>query len=713
MTPALIAALLISSQASSPVPQVPHHWQNVPIVAGGFVTGIVTHPRARDVVYSRTDIGGAYRLDPHTRTWIPLQDWLPRSRWNWYGVESIALDPQDPDRVYLAVGKYTNEWGDNGAIFRSTDRGNTWQVTPLPFKNGGNDPGRSIGERLAVDPKDGRVLFFGTRHEGLWRSEDHGASWSRVESFPIPRGLHGVGVGWVLFDPTEVGPGPTQHILAAPAIPGVPIHRSRDGGRTWHPVPGAPSLIPHQGAWAQDGTLYVTTTNYPGPNGVTDGGVYKMAPDGRWTEITPVQPTPEQTFGYAGVSLDRSNPGTLIVSTLCKWGADTIFRSRDGGRTWISLAENSVRDASPAPYLKWNRDEADFGHWIGDCEIDPFNPDRVWYVTGATIWETTEVSRADRGETTRWFVGAMGIEETAVIDLASPPRGVHVFSGLGDIGGFPHASFTDAFSGGMLRYPMLTNTESVDFAELKPEVFVRVGRTRGGTHHGGYSLDGGFTWTPLAHDPPGSTVGAGNVAITADGTSVVWAPERALPHWTTDWGHTWTLSAGLPAGSRVVADRVDPQVMYAHHNNSGVLYISRDAGASFTRQGVLPVGELGRMRAVFGQRGHLWIPSSTGLYRSTNGGRSFVRSGRLTSAESVSFGKAAPGARYPTLFVIGRVGEVEGVFRSTDVARSWVQVNCERTGFGVMMHVCGDPKVFGRVYIGTNGRGVLMANPVE
>lgn len=47
----------------------------------------------------------------------------------------------------MAVGMYTNEWDPNpGAILRSTDKGETWEETVLPFKVGGNMPGRGMGE---------------------------------------------------------------------------------------------------------------------------------------------------------------------------------------------------------------------------------------------------------------------------------------------------------------------------------------------------------------------------------------------------------------------------------------------------------------------------------------------------------------------------------------------------------------------------------------
>ncbi|GGY86046.1 hypothetical protein GCM10010300_32770 [Streptomyces olivaceoviridis] len=66
---------------------------------------------------------------------------------------SLASDPVDPDKVYAAVGTYTNSWDPtNGAVLRSADRGASRRKADLPVKLGGNMPGRGMGERLAIDP---------------------------------------------------------------------------------------------------------------------------------------------------------------------------------------------------------------------------------------------------------------------------------------------------------------------------------------------------------------------------------------------------------------------------------------------------------------------------------------------------------------------------------------------------------------------------------
>ena len=79
-------------------------------------------------------------------------------------IESIAADPVDADVVHAAVGVHR---GDPGAMLRSSDRGETWTRTEVPFRMGGNEDGRGLGERLAIDPNDNQILYFGSRHDGL------------------------------------------------------------------------------------------------------------------------------------------------------------------------------------------------------------------------------------------------------------------------------------------------------------------------------------------------------------------------------------------------------------------------------------------------------------------------------------------------------------------------------------------------------------------
>jgi hypothetical protein len=59
------------------------------------------------------------------------------------------------------------------------------------------------------------------------------------------------------------------------------------------------------------------------------------------------------------------------------------------------------------------------------------------------------------------------------------------------------------------------------------------------------------------------------------------------------------------------------------------------------------------------------------------------------------------------------VSGVRGVFRSDDGGASWVRINDDGHQYGnAGSAISGDPRVYGRVYLGTNGRGNLDADRV-
>ncbi|MFI5649489.1 RICIN domain-containing protein [Kitasatospora sp. NPDC051705] len=670
-------------------------WHNAQIVGGGFVTGLVFNPARKDLLYARTDIGGAYRWDAASGQWTSLTDWIGGADWNLLGIESLATDPVDPDRLYLASGTYTNDWAGNGAILRSTDQGRTFQRTDLPFKLGGNEDGRSMGERLVVDPSDHRTLYLGTRKNGLWRSTDYGVTWSQVTAFPVKDGASsGVGLSFVTF-----GPSGSRTVYVGVADRSTSLYRSTDGGATWQAVPGQPTgQLPQHGVLSGDGSFYLTYTNAPGPNGVTAGSVWKYTPStGAWKNVSPSS----GGYGFAGLAVDPQHPATVMVTTMDRWWpSDELYRSTDGGATWKALGATSERDNSAAPYVGTG-----IGHWMGALAIDPYDSGHVLYGTGSGMWGSSDVTAADGGRPTHWTVPARGLEETATLGLVKPP-GLPLISALGDIGGFRHDDLTKV-PAKALSGPLFTNTTGIDFAQGKPEFMVRVGL--GSAQHGAWSADGGVTWAPFAAAPVGDA-GGGSTAVSADGGTVVWTPAGRTPFLSTDRGTSWTAVSGLPGEAAVVADRSVANTFYAL--SGGTLYASTDGGRHFTARAA-GLGD-GPLKAVPGVAGDLWIAGGgNGLRHSTDGGATFRRLDGVEQAGAVGFGKAAPGAGYQALYLSGKVKGVIGLFRSTDGGSTWARINDDQHQFGgsVINVVSGDPDVFGRVYLGGYGRGVVYGDP--
>ncbi|WP_234101920.1 cellulose binding domain-containing protein, partial [Streptomyces venezuelae] len=728
---------------AAPAPS--YTWKNVRIDGGGFVPGIVFNRSEKNLVYARTDIGGAYRWNQATSSWTPLLDAVDWDHWGHTGVVGLASDSVDPDKVYAAVGTYTNDWDPgNGAVLRSADRGATWQRADLPFKLGGNMPGRGMGERLAVDPHDNRILYLGTPSgNGLWRSTDSGVTWAKVSSFTNP-GNHQQdptdtsgynsdeqGVVWITFDEsTGTAGSATRTVYAGVGDKDNAVYRSTDAGATWSRLPGQPTgLLAHKGVLdAENGYLYLAYSDTAGPYDGAKGKVWRYATaTGTWTDISPVAEA-DTSHGFSGLTVDRQHPGTVMVSGYSSWWPDTqIFRSTDSGGSWTKAwdytaypnrANRYTMDVSSVPWLTWGANPAPpeqtpkLGWMTEALEIDPFDSNRMMYGTGATVYGTEDLGKWDTGTPFTIRPMVQGLEETAVLDLASPPSGAPLISALGDIGGFRHTDLTKVPSM-MFTGPNFTSTTSVDFAETKPGTVVRAGHLDGGPRVA-FSADNGATWR--AGQEPAGVTGGGTVAASADGGRFVWSPDGTGVH--TGTGGAWTASAGIPAGATVESDRVDPLTFYGFA--AGTFYASADGGATFTARATgLPAKGNVRFKAVPGRKGDIWLSGGApdaayGLWHSTDGGATFTRVAGVEQADTVGFGKAAPGAAYPALYSSARIGGVRGVFRSTDAGASWVRINDDAHQWGwTGGAITGDPRVFGRVYVSTNGRGIVYGDTAE
>src|SRR5690606_28142473 len=120
-----------------------------------------------------------------------------------------------------------------------------------------------------------------------------------------------------------------------------------------------------------------------------------------------------------------------------------------------------------------------------------------------------------------------------------------------------------------------------------------------------------------------SAKSGGVVAVTADGKSIVWAPKGVVPAVSKDGGATWTHAKGLPAGTKLpdwanfdlqpAADRVNPNLVYLYDAHGGSVYVSTDAGTSFTEtfKGLpgLPDYQLlvASIEVTPGVEGHVWV----------------------------------------------------------------------------------------------------------
>ena len=206
-----------------------------PALMGGRIADIAVHPKRRSTWYLAVGSGGVWRTDNAGTTWTPIFDGQ-RS----YSIGTVTLDPTSPEVVWVGTGENVSGrhvgWGDG--VYRSRDGGGSWEKMGL-------DGSDHIG-RILVDPRDGDTvlvaaegpLWSGGGERGVYRTEDGGASWTRVLDLGPDTGA--TDLEFAPDDPDTVYAAAYQrrrHIWSFLAGgPGSGIWKSTDGGRTFREV---------------------------------------------------------------------------------------------------------------------------------------------------------------------------------------------------------------------------------------------------------------------------------------------------------------------------------------------------------------------------------------------------------------------------------------------------------------------------------------------
>ncbi|KQV61494.1 MULTISPECIES: sialidase family protein [unclassified Duganella] len=756
-SPSFAATVTTSSAAGTATGS---RWMNVKFGGSGYVPGLVFHPTSPNVLYARTDMGGSYRWEAATSTWIPITDGFGIREEFFNGAESIALDASDDKRVYLVTGLY--DWaGSNGRLYISSDRGDNWTHVDLPFRVGSNDPGRAIGERLMVDPNQSSVLFYGSRTAGLWKSSDHGQNWAQVtslSSFQYPAdqipslpGRTSGGIEGVLFDTSSTGAGAATQGIYATVAPdyanaaglSFSLYKSTDGGASWTGIatPVSGYHIPHM-VRARDGMIYMVFTRDIGPGAGGPARLYKF--DGsNWTLLKGYDTEQWVNFGLGGLSVHGSGPTTRIAlgvtNSWGNWQGQPIVQlSDDAGQSWREIASMTPHTPSGP----------DFAGWIDDVEIDPNNPDRILHVFGGGVWGTSNASAAAPA----WNLDVNGLEETATLGLATPPKGASytLLRSSGDIGMHVQTELLKTPTRGPRGW--FGNGNSADMAWSTPSYIAAIGTPVWNTPNvaGAYSSDSGLSWTAFAANHPdgvANTGGESNIAVTKPG-HIVWAPSNSRPAYTTDNGASWSYTnlpalgaVGINRGYRVVADRKNPNKVYAYNSggawwnqwsDSAHFWTSTDGGHTFTESTTLTAA--GALVADFGHtslavnpnaEGDIWLADGFSIFHSTDSGANWTRLaatapiwGRQPSwmypevygATSIALGRAPAGAAYSSsIYIVGTINGVWGVHRSDDGGVNWRRINDDKHQYAGLGNLAADQSVPGRVFASAAGRGVVFS----
>ena len=334
-------------------------------------------------------------------------DFDPATGWTWQNLSSkssgpsgsihpdqhvLTCDPADPNTVYA---------GNDGGLFRSRDRGITWESLNAGL-------GITEIEYIAQDPSAATWLLAGTQDNGTIRWTDAngwehvadgdggGCGVDRTEQGTVFHTFYGMGVqrstrGGDFGSWSSVGPSvppsyralfypPTDSESGSLAQAGQSLFVSRDDGATWSEVALPAALT------ASD--LYMPSADRV-LVGTTEGRLFDVQWSGSDWGTANEMVSPRAAW-ISDMYADPNNANRMWVT--CSWTGGTVFRSDDGGASWTDCSAG-------LPALP-----------IHAIEVDTTDANRVWVAADLGVFESR-----DAGAT--WSPLAQGLPNALIEDL--------------------------------------------------------------------------------------------------------------------------------------------------------------------------------------------------------------------------------------------------------------------------------------------------------
>ncbi|MEZ4699684.1 MAG: glycosyl hydrolase [Rhodothermales bacterium] len=308
------------------------------------VSGVIGRPNE---FYFGAVNGGVWKSIDAGRVWEPIFDDQPVA-----SIGAIAVSESDPDVVYVGTGESTlrDSAGFGNGVYKSTDAGKTWTHLGLAGT-------QHIG-KIAIDPRNPDIVFVAAigslyaanEERGVFRSTDGGRSWQKV----LYKNAD-VGAVEVVIDPSDsevVYAGlwntrrPPWFVYAPTNGPGGGLYKSTDGGSTWKPMtnglpasdigrtgiavaPSEPSrlyavvdcLLPDPGADASSGG-----GRRQAPK---QGGVYRSDDAGAsWRRLSNDPALWGRGWYFEKIAVDPQDADIVYVPNVA------FNRTLDGGKTW-------------------------------------------------------------------------------------------------------------------------------------------------------------------------------------------------------------------------------------------------------------------------------------------------------------------------------------------------------------------------------------------
>lgn len=352
-------------------------WRLAGPSGGGWIQSLAFDPHDKNVLLAGCDVGGFFISTNAGRTFEIRNHGLHD-----YFLEAIAVHPQDSRIIIL---------GTESGIHRTTDRGLTWEW----IRNGFPATERyrfsaPIGA-VCFDPLRSNVAWAGVGRPrsdkggagALYRSEDTGLSWRRVDGGQLPADA--------IVSAIAVQPGQSRIVLCATSAG---IFRSEDDGVTWElSCDGLPHRYTEELAFAPSAPqmVYVTLRCTAKNKDPWNGGVFRSDDAGRtWRDVSGTGLPKQVGKGEKDARHFSSNPKEIAVDPRDAntvyvghrdWVTAGVYKTTDGGAHWQNIVRKNGADAN-----------MDYG-WITmwgpavEClALSPAAPDQLAFGTSGMIY---------------------------------------------------------------------------------------------------------------------------------------------------------------------------------------------------------------------------------------------------------------------------------------------------------------------------------------
>src|SRR5689334_1099226 len=308
------------------------HWRSIgPLRAGRAraAAGVATQP---NVFYAGFDNGGVWRSTDYGSTWVPLFDDQPTG-----SIGAIAVAPSNPDIIYVGSGAgiIRPDLATGDGVYKSTDAGKTW--THLGLRE------TAMIANIAVDPANPDRLFvaalghpYGPNAErGVFRSKDGGQTWQRILGRDNDTGA--IDLAFEPGNPNVIYAAMWQTRRTPWSVyppsngPGSGLFKSTDGGDNWTQLTnGLPkSKVGRIGIGispAKPQRVYAVVDADP------DGGMYRSDDAGAtWTKSSTDHRVWERGWYFGAVTVEPDNADTVYSINV------NVYRSTDGGKTFVPV----------------------------------------------------------------------------------------------------------------------------------------------------------------------------------------------------------------------------------------------------------------------------------------------------------------------------------------------------------------------------------------